>query len=68
MPDRMTQASATNRAALVAQLYDAWHGHYMLRQLRDGVWCDVRRLERDEALMYRTRQGEALEVIWPRSL
>lgn len=29
--------AAANRAALVAQLYDEWHGHYVLRQLVDGA-------------------------------
>lgn len=56
--------SANMRSRLAVQLYDEWRGYYMLQQLVCGVWCDVRRLSRDEATRYRCRPDEALELIW----
>jgi hypothetical protein len=60
----MTRAAdaAANHAALVRQLYDEWNGHYVLRQLSQGAWYDVRHLTRAEAMTYRARADEALEI------
>jgi hypothetical protein len=57
--------AASNRIALVVQLYADWRGWYMLRRVEFGRWQDVRPLSRDEALTYRTRPSEALELKWP---
>lgn len=55
--------AAANHARLVAQLYDEWGGHYSVQRLEGGVYVDVRPLSRDEALTYRTRQDEVLELV-----
>lgn len=56
--------SAANRAALVAQLYDDWHGHYMVQVVLLGRYVDMRPLDRAEALTYRCAASEALQVRW----
>lgn len=53
------------RSALALQLYDEWGGHYILQRLDGGAYVDVRQLGRDEAMTYRTQQGEVLELVWP---
>lgn len=63
----LTSTSAANRAALIVQLYDEWHGFYMLRRLFMGAWIDVRPLDRAEALTYRCKSDEALELKWEQS-
>ncbi len=58
--------AAANRAALIAQLYDDWRGHYIMRCIVDGAWIEVRPLDRAEALTYRLAADEALEIVWRR--
>lgn len=53
-----------NRAALVAQLHDKWHGRYIVQRIEAGVYVDVRPLGRDEAIAYRLRSGAALRLEW----
>lgn len=61
----MTLAAAANRIALVAQLYDDWHGHYIVQRIDGGVYVDVRPLSRDEALAYRAASDEVLRLVYP---
>ena len=60
----MNDAAAANRVALVEQLYDEWHGYYVLQRLDGGTYVDVRPLSRDEALTIRPAPDEALELKW----
>ncbi len=62
----LTETSAELRRRCALQLYDEWGGHYVLQQLICGVWCDVRPLSRDEAMTFRMKDDEALELIYPR--
>lgn len=57
--------AAANRAALVAQLYDDWHGCYVVQRLVNGAYVDVRQLSREEAMMYRLRNDETLKLVYP---
>lgn len=59
--------AAANRIACVAQLYDAWQGHYVVTRIEGGAYVDVKPLTRAEALTYRTRQGEALKLEWSKT-
>lgn len=54
--------AAANRIACIAQLYDEWGGHYIVQRIDGGVYVDVRKLSRDEALTYRTASGEVLRL------
>lgn len=54
-----------NRLALIAQLYDEWHGFYILQRLEVSVYVDVRPLTREEAVECRLAHGQALSVRWP---
>lgn len=63
----LTSTTATIRAQCSAQLYDEWHGFYMLRRLFMSAWIDVRPLDRAEALTYRCKSDEAVELKWPQS-
>lgn len=56
--------AAAMRAACATQLYDEWHGYYILQRLDGGAYVDVRRLIREEALIYRTASNEVLELKW----
>lgn len=60
----LTDTAAAYRARLAAQLYDEWHGHYILRRLVDGRYQDVRPLNRAEAETIRLRGDEALMLVW----
>lgn len=53
-----------NRLSLIAQLYDEWHGWYVVQHLFMGQYVDVRPLTRDEATAYKCKAGEALSVRW----
>jgi hypothetical protein len=61
----LIDAAAANDTALVRQLYDEWGGHYVLRRLLMGAWCDVRPLSRSEALTIALRPDEALLIVYP---
>lgn len=56
--------AATTRAACATQLYDKWHGYYILQRLDGGAYVDVRQLIRDEAMTYRTQSDEVLRLVW----
>jgi hypothetical protein len=56
--------AATNRLALIDQLYNQWHGHYVLVQRIAGVRQWMRPLTQAEAIEYRLQKNETLEVIW----
>lgn len=66
MTEHYYPTAADLRAALVAQLYDDWHGHYVLRRLVDGMWQDVRTLSRSEALAVALSEDEALGLVYER--
>jgi hypothetical protein len=55
--------TADLRAALATQLYDEWHGHYLLMQVLLGQYVPVRELTRAEAMTYRTRPTETLRIV-----
>lgn len=56
--------AAANRISCIAQLYDDWRGHYIVQRIDGGVYVDVRPLDRDEAMTYRTRVDEVLRLEW----
>jgi hypothetical protein len=49
----------------VAQLYDDWHGYYVLVRVIGGRRHHIRRLSRDAAMEYRTGKGESLLLKYP---
>ena len=55
--------SAANRARLVRQLYDDWHGHYYVLQLQGATYTPIRTLTRAEALLYRCKRDEVLQIV-----
>lgn len=61
----LAQDAERNRLALIEQLYDRWGGYYVLCRLLDGQWHDVRPLSKSEAIVYRLRGDEAVEIIAP---
>lgn len=61
----LNAGAAAMRAACAAQLYDEWHGYYVVQRLDAGAYIDVRQLSRDEAMTYRTQSDEVLELVWP---
>lgn len=56
--------AAANRIACIAQLYDEWHGRYIVQRIVDGVYVDVRQLSRDDAMTYRTAGDEVLKIVF----
>lgn len=59
----LAQDAERNRLALIDQLYDHWGGYYILRRLIDGHWCDVRALDKDQAIAQRLAGDEALLIV-----
>lgn len=62
MPDSRRR---NDPAVLAAQLYDEWHGYYILRKLINGQWVDVRRVERAEAETLLPAVDEGLLIVMP---
>ena len=55
--------SAEHRIRNVRQLYDDWHGHYDVLQLQGATYVPIRTLTRAEALLYRCKRDEALQIV-----
>lgn len=60
----LSSDAAANRIACIEQLYDDWHGRYILQRIEAGAYVDVKPLSRDEALTYRTANDEGLKLVW----